>query len=85
MAIISPRSPGTITNSSEFQNVQALKPEWLRLQAASRVSGISRSRLFVEVVKGSIVSRHLKSPGAKRGIRLINYNSLISFIEGLEQ
>jgi hypothetical protein len=59
-------------------------PVWLRIPAASRISGLSRTFLFEQIVLGTIVSKHLKKPGRTKGIRLINYDSLMKFIEGLE-
>jgi hypothetical protein len=63
---------------------QELEPVWVRIPTASRVSGLSRTRLFEEIVKGTVVSRHIKKPGASKGIRLINFKSLMAFIEGME-
>lgn len=82
MPLISPKSPANLQGFQTLAEVQALKPVWLRVPAAARVSGLSRSRIFVEIVKGNIVSRHLKEPGKQRGIRLVNYDSLLAFIEG---
>jgi hypothetical protein len=85
MPIISPKSPANLARFQTLQDVQALKPEWLRIPAAMRVSGFSRNQIFEGVVTGKIRSKHLKSPGAKKGIRLINYDSLMAFIESLEE
>jgi hypothetical protein len=81
MPIISPKSTANLRGFQTLDEVQAMKPVWLRVPAASRVSGLSRSRIFVEIVKGKILSKHLKEPGKQRGIRLVNYDSLLAFIE----
>jgi hypothetical protein len=64
--------------------IQGIKPVWLRMPAASRISGLSRTFLFEQIVLGTIVSKHIKKPGKTKGVRLINYDSLIAFIEGME-
>jgi hypothetical protein len=64
--------------------IQSVQPEWLRLPMASRLTGLSRTFLFEQITLGTIVSKHLKRPGKSRGIRLVSYRSLMSFIENLE-
>jgi hypothetical protein len=73
-----------LSGASAIEEALALKPEWIRIPTASRVSGLSRTFLFEQIVQGKIESKHLKRPGKTRGIRLINYASLMRFIEGLE-
>lgn len=84
MSTVSLKSSASLAKLHTLEEVQALKPVWLRIPAASRVSGLSRTFLFEQIVLGTIVSKHVKKPGRTRGIRLINYDSLMSFIEGLE-
>lgn len=67
-----------------MEDVQALRPVWLRVPAAMRVSGLSRQQIFAGIANGTIRSKHLKRPGAMKGIRLIQFDSLMAFIEGLE-
>ena len=83
MSIVSSKRPSLATLQT-LSDVQALKPEWLRIPAASRVSGLSRKQIFVGIANGTIRSKHLKRPGAVKGIRLIHFDSLMAFIEGLE-
>jgi hypothetical protein len=87
MQIISSKGTANVANLARLQalsEVQRLTPVWLRIPASSRVSGLSRTFLFEQIVLGTIVSKHVKKPGKSRGIRLINYDSLMKFIEGLE-
>jgi hypothetical protein len=87
MPTISPKSPANVANLARLQalsEAQALTPVWLRIPAASRVSGLSRTFIFEQITLGNVVSKHVKKPGKSRGIRLINYDSLMRFIEGLE-
>ena len=61
-----------------------LSPRWLRIPAAVRYSGLSRSRLYELLSDGKIRSICLKSnKGAERGIRLIDRESIDSFMLAL--
>jgi len=84
MPTISPRSPANLARLQTLEEVQALKPEWLRIPAAMRVSALSRNQIFQAIALGQIRSKHLKQPGAKKGIRLVNFDSLMAYIEALE-
>jgi hypothetical protein len=84
MPTISPKSPANLARFQTLQDVQALKPQWLRIPAAMRVSALSRNQIFKGIVTGQIRSKHLRSPGAKKGVRLINFDSLMAFIESLD-
>jgi hypothetical protein len=83
MQSISTKRDEALTRFQTLEQIQGLKPVWLRIPAASRVSGLSRTFLFEQIVLGTIVSKHVKKPGKSKGIRLINYDSLMNFIEGL--
>jgi len=58
-----------------------LKPEWIRVPEAVRVSGISRSSLYELIASGKIKSFSNRQRGAVRGIRLISYDSLMAYLE----
>jgi hypothetical protein len=58
-----------------------MKPEWLRVPDAIRVSGIGRSTLYDLISSGSVKSALLRKRGRQRGIRLISYDSLLAHIE----
>lgn len=58
-------------------------PRWLRVSAAVKYSGISRSLLYELLQSGKIESRVLRKRGALRGIRLVSVASIDTFIEGL--
>jgi hypothetical protein len=58
-----------------------MKPEWLRLPDAIRVSGIGRSTLYQLLNDGSVRSVVLRKRGRQRGIRLISADSLRTYIE----
>jgi hypothetical protein len=69
------------------------KPEWLRLPAPGercRYSGLSRSTLNELTIAGPgnecrppVKSVVLRKRGAMRGIRLISYDSLMSYLGSL--
>jgi hypothetical protein len=84
VALSSKRSASLAFARLSLGEIQSVQPEWVRLPIASRVSGLSRTFLFERILDGTIVSKHLKRPGKSKGIRLINYRSLMAFIEGLE-
>ncbi len=67
-----------------LNDVQALQPVWLRVPAAMRVSALSRQQIFEGIKSGKLYSKHLKKPEARKGIRLINFESLMAYIERLE-
>jgi hypothetical protein len=58
-----------------------LEPRWLKVDAAVIYSGISRAVLYRILAEGKIRSSSLRSPGALRGIRLIDRASLDAYIE----
>jgi len=60
---------------------QSIKPEWVRVPEAVRLFGIGRSRIYELISAGTIKSTALRKRGATRGIRLISYDSLASYIE----
>jgi hypothetical protein len=63
------------------EQIQCMKPEWLRVPAATRISSLSRTQLFTGIAEGRLKSVHLKRPGAKKGIRLISFDSLMAYVE----
>jgi len=60
---------------------------WVRPDKAARWCGIKKSRLYQLLLEadGGIKTCVLKSPGAIRGARLINLESLLAYIEKLAQ
>jgi hypothetical protein len=70
--------------NSVMENAGAIvpvKPEWLRISDACRVSGLGRSLLYQHLKAGRIKSVCLRQRNKVRGIRLVNTDSLRSFIE----
>ncbi|MDQ3624437.1 MAG: helix-turn-helix domain-containing protein [Verrucomicrobiota bacterium] len=75
------QSVGTASHAVIHEINQSLKPEWLRVKQAVELFGPSRSALYEWIVEGKIESTCLRKRGARRGIRLIKYDSLAAFIE----
>jgi hypothetical protein len=72
------------TTSFAVQDIGPLppvKPEWLRLPDAVRVSGIGRSTLYMLIKSGEVRSASIRKRNRTRGIRLINRDSLNDYIE----
>jgi hypothetical protein len=62
-----------------------LNPRWLRIPAAVKYSGLSRSRLYELISEGKIQSICLKSnKRAERGVRLLDRESIDSFMLALQ-
>jgi Helix-turn-helix domain len=62
-----------------------LNPRWLRIPAAVKYSGLSRSKLYELLSEGRIRSICVRSQkGAQRGIRLIDRESIDLFMESQE-
>ena len=54
--------------------------QYVRVNTAVDLYGLSRPHLFELIAKGKIESKLIKRDGATRGIRLINAASLRAFI-----
>lgn len=73
-----------MNDSSHFKiqpDKLALRPEWLRIPDATRVFGLSRSGLYELISAGLVKSFTLRKRGARKGVRLISYDSLAEFLE----
>ena len=72
------------TTSAAVQEIGAcasVKPEWLRIPDAIRVSGIGRSSLYNAIKSREIKSVCVRKRNCIRGIRLISSDSLSAYIE----
>jgi hypothetical protein len=69
--------PGQVTSLSSLLDPE---PYWLRIAMASHRFGLSRSHLFKLIAEGKVESKHVKHPGAKRGIRIISTSSLKKYV-----
>jgi hypothetical protein len=58
-----------------------LRPEWIRLNTAAQLFGISRSRLYDLIAERKIKSFCLRERNQIKGTRLISFDSLCKFFE----
>ena len=68
----------------DIETIQGMRPEYVRLPGATRLTGLSRTQLFAAINAG-VKSVHFKRPGAQKGIRLIHVQSLMEYIESFGQ
>lgn len=61
---------------------EQIEPRWLTYEGAERYSGLNKRTLQNYVKDGHVRSSNVKQPGATRGRRLIDRQSLDEFIEG---
>lgn len=83
----------TSASPAASQSAATIKPEWLRLPAPGdrcRFTGLSRSTLNELTIPGPandgtppVKSVVLRKRGALRGIRLISYDSLMTYLATL--
>ena len=58
-----------------------LKPEWIKVPAAVRLSGIGRSSIYELIKANRIKSFSKRKRGSQHGSRLISYDSLVDYME----
>jgi len=66
-----------------ISNVTTLPVRWLRVPAACRYSGLSRSLLYRLIGEGKIKSVALRDKGKLQGIRLISAESIDHLLESI--
>ena len=69
-----------LNNNHSLNVLGVIQPEWLRVKDAVMIFGLSRAHLFRAIVQDRVKSVHIKNPGAKKGIRLIETQSLRDYI-----
>jgi helix-turn-helix protein len=63
---------------------QSIRPAWLKIDDAVRFSGIGRSKLYDLIDRGKIRSACLRDRNKVRGTRIVNVQSLESYITKYE-
>jgi hypothetical protein len=58
-----------------------MKPEWLRIPDAVRLSGLGRSTIYNLLGSGCLKTVVVRKRGCQRGIRLISADSLSAYIQ----
>jgi Helix-turn-helix domain len=77
--INAPIQSNILADSPPVQNRE--RPEWLRVDAAVNLFGISRSKLYELIADRRIKSFCLRERNKVKGIRLISFDSLNAFLE----
>jgi hypothetical protein len=65
---------------SSLSCIQAPAPGWLRLPDAVAYSGIGKRTLYKAITEGQVKSVCVRQNGRAKGIRLVNLQSLESWI-----
>jgi hypothetical protein len=65
------------------ENPATLRPRWLRVPAAVSYSGLSRAKLYVALAEGLIRSASITSRGKRRGIRVVDRESIDEYLSSL--
>lgn len=60
-----------------------LKPEWIRPKDVPRIFGMGRTQLYELIAENKIKSVSMRKRGQKHGTRLINFDSIQSFLESM--
>jgi hypothetical protein len=63
------------------EQIQGMRPKYLKVAAATRVSGLSRTHLYGAMGQGQLKYAHVKQKGNSKGVRLIEFNSLERYLE----
>jgi hypothetical protein len=74
---------GVPANNSNANNREASRPEWVRIPRPLMTcphSGLSRAYIHRLISDGEVESMCLRKKGAKSGIRLVSYDSLMAYI-----
>ena len=71
----------TTIEQSTAPTIEQLKPEWLKIRDAVRVSGLGRSTLYTLLSSGDVKSAVVRKRGNLRGRRLVSYDSLTAYIQ----
>ena len=79
----SDHAAGAPANLSGANNREAFRPEWIRVPKSRTTcphSGLSRAHIHRLIKDGEIESMSLRKRGAKTGVRLVSYDSLMAYI-----
>lgn len=73
---------GSEHNSISIRDALA-QPEYAKVRVTSAIFGLSRTQLFRLLHEGKITSVHYKQAGARKGVQLINLQSVRNHLQGL--
>jgi hypothetical protein len=81
MAKIRLPTPASMAALQSVEQIQGMRPKYLKVAAAIRVSGLSRTHLYGAMGQGQLKYAHVKQRGSSKGVRLIDFDSLTNYIE----
>lgn len=64
-----------------IEETKAVKPEFIRVEKATELFGIGRTKLYSLMASGKVKAFSLRERGQIKGTRLISFDSLKEFIE----
>jgi helix-turn-helix protein len=70
---------GILADSPPVQTL--LRPEWIRVDAAIQIFGLSRTKLYELIADRRMKSFCLRDRNKIKGVRLISFDSLNEFLE----
>ena len=77
--MILPKHAEILANSPPIE--AQFRPEWIRVDAAVKLFGISRTKLYQLITDRRIKSFCLRERNKLKGCRLISFDSLSEFLE----
>jgi hypothetical protein len=81
MAKIRLLTPASMAALQSVEQIQGMRPKYLKVAAAIKVSGLSRTHLYGAMGQGQLKYAHIKQKGSSKGVRLIDFDSLVNYIE----
>jgi len=70
-----------ISKTNNKRSDPCIKPEWVRVTEAVKISGLCRSSIYELIGSDKIKSFSNRARGCQRGVRLISYDSLVEYLE----
>ena len=70
----------TTKQTNKQVHIADLKPQWIRIHDAIRVSGLCRSSIYELLRLGEVESFSHRKNGRNLGQRLISYDSLVRYL-----
>ena len=71
-------------SSVRLESAPSSGPLYFRPNQVPEKFGLSRSHVFIKIGDGTFVSILVKHPGAKRGLRLVQVDSILRYLASFE-
>jgi len=76
---LSQARPSSEVRDNKMRNTE--DREWVRLGEATKLTGLNRNKLYDLMNSGAVKYAEIKEKHATRGVRLLHYPSLTSYID----